>query len=91
MTDAHADRTRFMDELLSWIRSRLTPAGGPIDADSPLFAEGRIDSIRILELIAWTERALGRTIPDRWIRMDHFATVRRIADTFLGDFVHAND
>jgi acyl carrier protein len=74
---------RFMSELLDWIRTRLVPKGGPIDADTALFDDGRIDSIRILELIAWTERALGRTIPDRWIRMDHFATVRRIADTFV--------
>jgi acyl carrier protein len=79
------DPERFMSELLDWIRTRLVPNGGPIDADTALFDDGRIDSIRILELIAWTERALGRTIPDRWIRMDHFATVRRIADTFVAD------
>jgi acyl carrier protein len=77
------DTARFTSELLAWINTRLAPRGGPIGADTPLFEDARIDSIRILELIAWTERALGRTIPDRWIRMDHFATVRRIADTFV--------
>jgi acyl carrier protein len=84
VSDVALDQAAFMDELLAWIRTRLVPRGGPIDADTPLFEEARIDSIRILELIAWTERALGRTIPDRWIRMDHFATVRRIAETFAG-------
>lgn len=84
MTGATLDPGRFTSELLDWIRTRLVPRGGPIDADTPLFEDGRIDSIRILELIAWTERALGRQIPDRWIRMDHFATVRRIAETFAG-------
>jgi acyl carrier protein len=90
VSEAAADR--FMDELLEWIHTRLVPRGGRIEADTPLFEDGRIDSIRILELIAWTERALGRQIPDRWIRMDHFATVRRIADTFArGDDVFAEE
>ncbi|MGH7505221.1 MAG: acyl carrier protein [Longimicrobiales bacterium] len=79
------EHARFMSELLAWVRTRLAPDGEAIDADTSLFEDGRIDSIRILELIAWTERELGRTIPDRWIRMDYFATVRRIADTFVGE------
>jgi acyl carrier protein len=79
------ERDAFMTQLVEWIRTRFQPGGEAIDADTSLFEEGRIDSIRILELIAWTERALGRPIPDRWIRMDHFATVRRIAETFIGE------
>jgi acyl carrier protein len=81
-------RDRFMDELLEWVHRRLAPADVVIGPDTALFEEGRIDSIRILELIAWVERALGRTIPDRWIRMDNFATVRRITDTFAGEDAH---
>jgi acyl carrier protein len=42
-----------------------------------------INSIRVLELIAWTERAIGREIPDGQIRMDNFQTVTRIAEVFL--------
>ena len=51
-----------------------------MDADTPLFANGLINSIRILKLIAWTEHALAKRIPDARIRMDNFRTVRRIAD-----------
>ena len=83
------ERELFMKQLVDWIGTRFKPGGEGIDADTPLFAEGRIDSIRVLELIAWTERALGRPIPDRWIRMDHFATVRCIAETFIGEDGHA--
>lgn len=72
--------TAFMDALTAWINRRLDP-GAPVTHDTPLF-EGLIDSIRILELIAWTERETGRQIPDPMIRMDHFRTVRRIAETF---------
>lgn len=83
-------RDRFMHDLLEWVRWRLAPDGVTIEFDTALFEEGRIDSIRILELIAWVERALGRTVPDRWIRMDHFATVRRIADTFAREDAHVH-
>jgi len=82
------ERDRFMAELLEWVNRRLAPDGVPVGPDTSLFDDARIDSIRILELIAWVERALGRMIPDRWIRMDNFATVRRIAETFAGDDAH---
>ena len=76
-------RPRFVSEMLEWLNRRLAPPGVAIDADTPLFRTGIINSIRILELIAWTERATGRTIPDREIRMDNFQSVRRIADVFV--------
>jgi len=62
----------------------LRRASFTIDADTPLFANGLINSIRVLQLIAWTEHALGMRIPDARIRMDHFRTVRHIADAFAG-------
>jgi hypothetical protein len=37
----------------------------------------------VLELIAFTERAIGRTIPDRLIRLDNFHSVERIAFVFV--------
>jgi hypothetical protein len=38
----------------------------------------------VLELIAWTEREIGRIITDAEIRLDNFRTVQRIADVFGG-------
>ena len=73
----------FVRELLGWLNRKLAPPGVEIDADTPLFSGGLINSIRILELIAWTERATGRTIPDVMIRMDNFHSVRRIAEAFV--------
>lgn len=73
---------QFVDETVTWINHRLVPAGVRIDADTPLF-DGLIDSIRILQLIAWTEEAIGRRIPDEHIRMDHFRNVASIADKFV--------
>lgn len=76
-------RLRFVIEMLEWLNRKLAPPGVTIEADTPLFRSGVINSIRILELIAWTERATGRTIPDREIRMDNFQSVGRIADVFV--------
>lgn len=75
-------RDRFTRELLDWLNAKLAPRGVAIDADTPLFEDGLIDSIRVLELIAWTERAAGGEIPDAMIRMDNFRTPRRIAEVF---------
>ena len=79
-----SDSRRFVETMLEWLNGKLAPPGVRIDADTPLFRTGLIDSIRILELIAWTERATGRLIADREIRMDNFRTVARIADVFAG-------
>ncbi len=81
MTDS---RPRFVELMLDWLNGKLAPPGVRIEADTPLFRTGLIDSIRILELIAWTERATGRLIAEREIQMDNFRTVARIADVFAG-------
>ena len=80
--NAPMDHATFVQRTVDWINRTMVPAGVVIDADTALFADGLINSIRILQLIAWTERALGLRIPDVQIRMDHFRTVRHIADTF---------
>ena len=69
-------------ELVAWLNERFAQDGPCIRADTPLFAGGLLDSLRILELIAWTERAIGREIPDRAIRTDNFASAARIAELF---------
>ena len=74
---------RFAQELLEWLNRRFAPAR--IELHTPLFAGGLINSIRILELIAWVERAIGREIPDAQIRMDNFGTPARIAQLFGGE------
>lgn len=85
MTSAATEtrRDEFVRAMMEWVNRRLAPPGNPIGANTPLFEGGLIDSIRILELIARTERAVGRRIADAQIRMDNFRTIERIADVFL--------
>ena len=82
-------RERFITDMVIWLRGRLASAGIVIGPDTPLFTPGLMDTIRVLELIAYTERAIGSVIPDSRIRMDNFRTVGRIADVFLTEVENA--
>ena len=53
-----------------------------VDGSTPLFESGLIDSLGILHLIAFLERATGKEIPTRMVVMKHFRTVDAIAETF---------
>ena len=73
---------QFIGEMTAWLNSLLAERRVLIDPDTPLFEGGLINSLRVLEVIAWVERATGRQIPDREMQMDNFATVRRTAVVF---------
>jgi acyl carrier protein len=75
--------SEFVDAMVAWLNDRIAPVDFTITSDTPLFEGGLIDSIRVLELIAWTEEAIGAVIPDVRIRMDNFRTVARIAEVFV--------
>jgi acyl carrier protein len=83
MTAPAVDRhAAFVDALVAWLNRRFARDGVVIGPDTPLFATRLIDSLRILELIAFTEHRLGLRIPDNAVRMDNFATPARIAAVF---------
>jgi acyl carrier protein len=72
------------ERLLDFVRRRLLKQkGGRVDADTPLFESKLIDSINILYLIGYVEKALGRRLTDDEIVMANFRTVRVIGNTFL--------
>jgi acyl carrier protein len=52
------------------------------EADTPLFADGWIDSLSILKLIAFVELLIGREIADEEVVMENFRTVDIIAKHF---------
>lgn len=76
-------RDRFRREMVAWLNEKLAPPGMRITERTELFSSGAIDSIKVLELIAFTERAIGRPVPDRAIRLDNFRSVDRIAAVFV--------
>ena len=54
----------FADRMVVWLNEELAKKGVRVDADTPLFATRLLDSLKVLELIAFTEQAIGRPIPD---------------------------
>jgi acyl carrier protein len=79
MTDAQ----EFSDALRSYIeRDLLAGRAAGIDTDTYLFADGLIDSLKILQLVAFVERATGRPVSEREIVMKHFRSVRAIVSHF---------
>jgi acyl carrier protein len=73
-----------LEDLVAYInRELLKGRGAAIDPDTPLFEDGLIDSLNILQLIAFVEVRRGQVIPDRDIVMDRFRTPRRITEAFL--------
>lgn len=75
----------FIPAMVGWLNRSVTGPDVTIGPETALFEGGLIDSIRVLELIAWTEEAIGAVIPDARIRMDNFRTVARIAEVFLSE------
>lgn len=75
--------TTFETRLMEFVRRELVgPGAGPIDEETYLFDEGLVDSLKILQLIAFVEMQTGREIPDREVVMANFRTVRTIARRF---------
>ena len=75
--------TMFTDALLRFVREDLLKGRDvAIDPDTYLFADGVVDSLGILTLIAFVEQQCGRPIPDSEVVMEHFRSVRTIAQHF---------
>jgi acyl carrier protein len=81
-------REEFARELIAFIGGPLSARRrGPavvdnIDGSTPLFESGLIDSLAIIDLLAFVEAATGTRIPMRQIDMQYFGTVERIVRTF---------
>jgi acyl carrier protein len=76
-----AELIRFINEVLPEIHSGLRERPH-IDQHTCLFESGLIDSLGILHLMAFVERATGRKIPPRMVVMKHFRTVEAICQAF---------
>jgi nucleoside-diphosphate-sugar epimerase/acyl carrier protein len=69
--------------ILEFVRTSLLDGRTvSIDADTCLFEAGLIDSLMILQLIAFIETEIGRPISDRDVVMNNFRSVRAMAERF---------
>lgn len=72
--------------VLHFVRTSLIARemAASVTADTRLFEERVIDSLKILELIAFVEAQLGRKIPDAQVVLANFRTIRVMASVFAG-------
>jgi acyl carrier protein len=76
--------TPAVESLLRFVnQDLLAESAKKVEPDTPLFEGGWIDSLKILTLIAFLEKRVGRKIPDELIVMDRFRTITVIARSFL--------
>jgi acyl carrier protein len=77
---------RLEQDLLRFVRERLAApeVATPITRDTRLFEDRVIDSLKILELIAFVQSAIGRKLPDSQIVLANFRSIATISRVFTG-------
>jgi acyl carrier protein len=78
--------TELEQRLLRFTRDKLAAPEfrEAITVDTLLFEDRVIDSLKVLELIAFLQSALGRKIPDAQIVLANFRSIATIARVFTG-------
>lgn len=73
------------DRITGFINSTLlAPGRARVNADTELFEQGVLDSLQVLDLIAFVETETGRPLHDSVIRLANFRTATTIAATASG-------
>lgn len=75
-------RPEFEESLKAFVR-RLAGERVPIRRNTRLFENGIIDSMRVVDLIAFVESRLGRRVPDEMITLEHFRSIDAISRSFF--------
>jgi len=55
----------------------------PLDRETDLFASGILDSLRVVDFIAFAEDEFGITIPNWTLTLDNFRTISVVANFVL--------
>lgn len=78
---------RLVNEVLPALQSQRVTDWQQVDADTPLFEAGRLDSLSILHLIGAIEELTGQPVPDQLVSMKYFQTIETITQTFCHETV----
>lgn len=74
---------RFEEDLLQFINVQILLRSRKVNKESKLFDDRLIDSLKILNLIAFVEKKLKIKIQDKDIVMENFASVDQISKSFF--------
>jgi acyl carrier protein len=79
-------REAFESALIDFVSGPLFARHGArpaaVDRSTLLFEAGIVDSLGIIDLVAFVERATGRPVPVRMVDLRFFGSVERIARAF---------
>ncbi len=78
-------RLEFESSLRAFVQRLAADRRNPapqIRRNTLLFEGGWIDSLKVLDLIAFVESSLRTKIADEKISLEHFRTVQAITDSF---------
>jgi len=80
-------KSELRRSLLDFVRHRLVAEelAARVESDTPLFEHRIVDSLRILELIAFIESAIGSKIPDTQVVLANFRSIETMASRFASD------
>lgn len=69
------------DDLLTFINDEISlDPTQEIGLDTDLLLTGLVDSLGVVEIVAWIEDATGGTVDPSDVVLEHFQTVQRMVD-----------
>lgn len=68
----------FASQLVAHIEAAAFLAPGELSPDAPLFSSGIIDSLNLIEIVAFVEGLCGFKVPAEDLRLEHWDSVDRI-------------
>ncbi len=73
--------TDYANEIETFVRDNFAVAAGDphFGRDSDLFDAGYVDSVGLVELLAWVEERFGIEVPDDVLVSDEFTTIDGMA------------
>jgi acyl carrier protein len=79
------DKNTASKELLNYINNTIFGRGSGIEIDenTQLFEDRLINSLKIIELIAFLEKKFRIKVDDQMVTMENFKSVKTMVDKFL--------
>lgn len=84
-----ASLLRLVNEVLPTLQSHRATDWQYVEAATPLFEAGRLDSLSILHLIGAIEELTGRPVPDQLVSMKYFQSIETITQTFCHETAYS--
>ncbi len=75
--------------LVDWLVTHGGVDADALEPDTALFSEGNLDSLLLLELIAFIETSCGIKVSWAQVTLENLDTVQRILDFAANDSSHA--